>query len=95
MYPTVNRNIGEEYRLPQITIGAKAKWQPYLGDLCIIIWVRYHTHTHTHKHKTHTRTCALNTKTNKIKKVKGVKVKKKRKTTKSQMNYGVKILYNF
>ena len=38
---------------------------------------------------------ALNTTTNKTTKVKGVKVKKKRKTTKSQMNYGVKILYNF
>ena len=68
--------------------------QPYLGDLSIIIWVRYHTHTQTltHKHKTHTRACALNTKTNKIKKVEDVKLKK---TTKSQMNYGVKILYNF
>ena len=49
--------------------------------------------SHTHKHKTHTRACALNTKTNKIKKVKDVNVKKK--TTKSQMNYGVKILHNF
>ena len=56
MYPTVYRNIGEEYSLPQITIGAKEKWQPYLGNLSIIIWVRYHTHT---------RACALNTKTNK------------------------------
>ena len=74
MYPTVYRNIGEEYRLPQITIGAKEKWQPFLGDLSIIIWVRYHTHTH--KHKTHTRACALNTKTNKIKEVKDVEVKK-------------------
>ena len=73
MYPTVYKNIGEEYRLPQITIGAKAKWQPYLGDLSIIIWVRYYTHTHTK----HTRACALNTKTNKIKRVKDVKVKKK------------------
>ena len=73
MYPTVYRNIGEEYRLPQITIGAKQKWQPYLDDLSIIIWVRYHT---TQKHKTHTRACALNTKTNKIKEVKDVEVKK-------------------
>ena len=92
MYPTVYRNIGEEYRLPQITVGAKEQWQPYLGDLSIIIWVRYYTHTHTHKHKAHACACALNSKTNKIKKVKDVKVKKK--TTKSQMNYGVKILYN-
>ena len=71
---------------------AKEKWQPYFGDLSIIIWVRYHTHTHTHKHKTHTRACALNTKTNKIKKAEDVKVKK---PTKRQMNYGVKILYKF
>ena len=92
MYPTVYRNIGEEYRLPQITVGAKEQWQPYLGDLSIIIWVRYYTHTHTHKHKAHACACALNSKTNKIKKVKDVKVKK---TTKRQMNYGVKILYNF
>ena len=48
LYPTVYRNIGEEYRLPQITIGAKEKWQPYLGDLSLIIWVRYHTHSHKH-----------------------------------------------
>ena len=40
-YPTVYGNIGEEYRLPQITIGAKEKWQLYLGYLSIIIWVRY------------------------------------------------------
>ena len=39
--------------MPQITIGAKEKWQPYFGDLYIIISVRYHTHTHTPKHKTH------------------------------------------
>ena len=57
-------------------MGVKEKCQPYLGDLSIIIWVRYHTHTHTHKHKTHTRACALNTKTNKIKEVKDVEVKK-------------------
>ena len=81
MYPTVYRNIGEEYRLPQITVGAKEQWQPYLGDLSIIIWVRYYTHTH--KHKEHACACALNSKTNKVKKVKDVKVKK---TTKSQMN---------
>ena len=39
--------------MPQITVGVKEKWQPYLGDLSIIISVRYHTHTHTHtpKHK--------------------------------------------
>ena len=63
--------------MPQITIGAKEQWQPYLGDLFIIIWVRYYAHTH--KHKTHARACALNTKTNKIKRVKDVKVKKQRK----------------
>ena len=40
--------------MPQITIGAKEKWQPYLGDLSIIIWVRYHTHTHTHTHTQNT-----------------------------------------
>ena len=40
------------------------------------------------------RACALSTKTYNIKKVKDVKVKKKT-ITKSQMNYGVKILYNF
>ena len=73
--------------MPQITIGAKEKWQPYLGDLSITISVRYHTHTP--KHKTHTRPCAINTKRKKIKKVEDVKVKKK--TTRSQKNYGVKI----
>ena len=54
--------MAEEYRLPQITMGAKEKCQPYVGDLSIIIWVRYHTHTHpniTPKHKTHARACAL------------------------------------
>ena len=90
MYTTVYRNIGEYYRLPQITMGAKEKWQPYLSDLSIIIWVTYHAHPH--KHKTHARACALNTKTKKIKK--DVKIKTTT-TTKSQMNYGVKILYNF
>ena len=91
LYPTVYKNIGEYYSLPQITMGAKEKWQPYLGDLCIhvIIWVRYHTRT---TQNTHACACALNTKTNKIKKVEDVKVKK---PTKSQINYGVKILYNF
>ena len=90
MYPTVYRNIGEEYRLPQITIGANEHWKPYLGDLSIIIWVRYYAHTQTQNTHAHT---ALNTKTNKIKRVKDVKVKKK--TTKMQMNYGVKILHSF
>ena len=90
LYPKVYRNIGEYYRLAQITMGVKEKCQPYLGDLSIIIWVRYHKHTH--KHKTHSRACALNTKTNKIKKVEDVKVKK---PTKSRINYGVKILYSF
>ena len=53
LYLTVYRNIGEEYRLPQITIGAKENWQPYLGDLSIIIWVRYYTkHTGAHAHLT-------------------------------------------
>ena len=84
------RNIGEEYRLPQITIGANEHWKPYLGDLSIIIWVRYYAHTQTQNTHAHT---ALNTKTNKIKRVKDVKVKKK--TTKMQMNYGVKILHSF
>ena len=40
----------QKYRgvtVPQITIGAKEKWQPYFGDLSIIISVRYHTHTPT------------------------------------------------
>ena len=87
MYPTVYRNVGEEYRLPQITVGAKEQWQPYLGDLSIITDI-----THTHTAHAHACACALNSKTNKIKKVKDVKVKK---TTKRQMNYGVKILYNF
>ena len=63
--------------MPQITIGVKEKWQPYLGDLSIIISVRYHTQTHTPKHKTHSRPCAINTKRKKKKKVKDVKVKKK------------------
>ena len=67
--------MAEEYRLPQITIAAKEKCQPYVADLSIIIWVS----THTPKHKTHARACALNTKTNKIKKVKDVKVEKQRK----------------
>ena len=40
----------------QITIGAKDKRQPYLGDLSIIISVRYHTHTHTHTPKHNTQT---------------------------------------
>ena len=71
-------------------MGAKEKCQPYLGDLSIIIWVRYYAHTQTQNTHAHT---ALNTKTNKIKKVKDVNVKKT--TTKSQMNYGVKILYSF
>ena len=85
MYPTVYRNIGEEYRLPQITIGAKGKWQPYLGDLSIIIWVRYHTHTPKHKIQTHP--CALNTITNKIKRVKDVKVKKKNNEKPDEFQY--------
>ena len=75
LYPTVYRNIGEEYRLPQITIGAKQKWHP------ILRWFIHNhlgqiSHTHTHKHKAHACACALNSKTNKIKKVKDVKVKK-------------------
>ena len=82
--------------MPQITIGDKEKWQPYFGDLSIIISVRYHTQTHTPKHKTHTRPCAINTKRKKIKKVKDVIVnKKKKKKTGSQRNYGVKIPYIF
>ena len=28
----------------------------HLGDLSIIIWVRYHTHTHTHITRAHMRT---------------------------------------
>ena len=56
LYPTVQQNTGEEYRLPQITIGAKQKWQPYLGDLSIIISVRYHTHTQTQNTKARMRT---------------------------------------
>ena len=55
LYPTVYKNIGEEYRLPQITVGAKEQWQPYLGDLSIIIWVRYYTHTHTQTQSTRVR----------------------------------------
>ena len=83
--------------MPRITIAAKEKWQPYLGDLSIMIWVRYHTHTHTHtpKHKTHTRPCAINTKRKKIKKVKDVIVNKQTKKQRSQRNYGVKIPYIF
>ena len=45
--------------MPQITIGAKEQWQPYSGDLSIIVLVRYHTHTHTH---TQTQTKLPNTK---------------------------------
>ena len=78
--------------MPQITIGAKETWQPYFGDLSIIISVRYHTP----KHKTHTRPCAINTKRKKIKKVKDVIVNKQTKKKKrSQRNYGVKIPYIF
>ena len=33
--------------MPQITIGAKEQWQPYSGDLSIIVLVRYQTHTQT------------------------------------------------
>ena len=44
--------MAEEYRLPQITMGAKEKCQPYVGDLSIIIWVRYHTHTPKHNTQT-------------------------------------------
>ena len=72
--------------MPRLTIGAKEKWQSYLGDLSIMIWVRYHTHTHTHTHRhthtqthTYTRPCAINTKRKKIKKVKDVIVKKQKK----------------
>ena len=32
--------------MPQITIGTKEKWQPYLSDLSIIIWVDQIPHTH-------------------------------------------------
>ena len=42
-------NSIQKYRgatVPQITVGVKEKWQPYIGDLSIIISVRYHTHTH-------------------------------------------------
>ena len=44
--------------MPQITIGAKEQWQPYSGDLSLIVLVRYHTHTltHTHKHKQNSQT---------------------------------------
>ena len=42
--------------MPQITIGAKEQWQPYAGDLSIIVLVRYHTHTHTHKQKQNSQT---------------------------------------
>ena len=48
----------QKYRgatVPQITIGAKEKWQPYFGDLSIIISVRYHTHAHTQTQNTHAR----------------------------------------
>ena len=94
-------NSIQKYRgatVPQITIGAKEKWQPYFADLSIIISVRYHTQTHTPKHKTHTRLCAINTKRKKIKKVKDVIVNKqttKKKKTGSHRNYGVKIPYIF
>ena len=40
LFPTVYRNMTKEYRLPQISIGAKEKSQPYVGDLPIIICVR-------------------------------------------------------
>ena len=84
--------------MPQITIGAKEKWQPYSWFIYNHLGQISHTHTHTHpnitpKHKTHTRPCAINTKRKKRKKVKDVKVKKK--TTGSQRNYGVKIPYIF
>lgn len=48
----INKNI-EEYRVPEITIGAWKKGRPYLRDLSkITIRVRYLTHTdaRTHKH---------------------------------------------
>ena len=45
--------------MSQITIGAKEQWQPYSGDLSIIVLVRYHTRTHTH---TQTQTKLPNTK---------------------------------
>ena len=45
--------------MPQITIGAKEQWQPYLGDLSIIFSVRYHTPTHPITK--HTRTHAQST----------------------------------
>ena len=54
-------NSKQKYRgatVPQIT-GAKEKWQPYFGDLYIIISVRYHTHTHPNTK--HTRTHAQST----------------------------------
>ena len=49
LYPTVTVGYKKKYRgatVPQITVGVKEKWQPYVGDLSIIISVRYHTHTH-------------------------------------------------
>ena len=51
-------NSIQKYRaatMPQITIGDKEKWQPYFGDLSIIISVRYHTHAHTQTQNTHAR----------------------------------------
>ena len=39
--------------MPKITIGAKEKWQPHLGDLSIIIWVRYYAHTNTKHTRAH------------------------------------------
>ena len=75
-------NSKQKYRgatMPQITVRAKEQWQQYLGDLSIIVSVRYHTHTHTHTHKknTHARMRNQHQKKEKKKKVKDVKVKKK------------------
>ena len=78
--------------MQQITIGTKEKWHTYLGDLSIIIWVDQIPHTH--QHRTPTCACPFNTKTKKIKKARVSKLEKN-KQTKSQKNYGVKILHNF
>ena len=44
--------MAEEY----ITIGAKEKCQPYVGDLSIITWIRQHTHTQTQNTRARMRT---------------------------------------
>ena len=77
--------------------GAKEQWQPYLGDLSIIVSVRYHTHTHTHTHTNtkHTRVHPQSTPKERKKRKLRMSKLKKTPTAGSQTNYGVEKPYIF